>query len=77
MYHYLHLSCIYMVSRINLNFFEKSIDSDSELYIMADFRDVDDKLMTAEGLMRFLVEMCMREYIYRSREAVLKVETGY
>jgi hypothetical protein len=66
-----------MVSRINLNFFEKSIDSDSELYIMADFRDVDDKLMTAEGLMRFLVEMCMREYIYRSREAVLKVETGY
>jgi len=51
------------------------LDTSGEMYIMADFRSIDDKLVTAK-LMRFSVGVCMRKYIYRSRKAVLKVKTG-
>ena len=44
---------------------------------MADFRDVDDKLMTTKRVDEVLGWVCMRKCIYRSREAVLKFKTGY
>jgi len=44
------------------------LDTSGEMYIMADFRSIDDKLVTAK-LMRFLI--CSK-----SRKAVLKVKTG-